>query len=309
MIEREGTIDMKFPGIGIGRNWAAWPQGTRLVLESVMAVTASVLLARVFWLIAAPQDTVAAAVSPLVATQVGDSETIASADLSVLTRFNGFTRESATPTMMESIPETSLNLRLVGLRSVTGSESGSATVELPDGIQARFEPGDEILSGVRLDAIHPDRVLLRHGTGIEVLLLGNGAGNGLSVIGQPTRRNSTFAASQPKDSSASGLAVVTPPAPIVSPAALLADTSMHPETREGVVVGYKVAPKTADGPFSATGLMRDDMVLRVNNIPVEGLTPDRVYAELGSSQQISLDVVRQGAIVRIRLAPSERPGQ
>lgn len=301
---------MRFPGLGKGRTSAALPPAGWLIVESALAITASVFLARMFWLIAAPQDVVGAAVTPLVAVSNPSSQVnTASSDTSVLTRINAFTRDAPEPAVMDVVPATSLNLRLVGLRSVTGETGGSATVELPDGAQVRFEPGDEILSGVRLDAVKPDRIFLRLGTGVEVLTLGTGGSNGLSVIGQPQRRVPPTAARSGAEVS-SPVATATPAAtPEVSPAALLADTAMQPETRDGVVVGYKIAPKTPDGPFAATGLMRDDMVLRVNNLPVEGLTPDRVYAELGSSQQISLDVVRQGAIVRIRLAPSERPGQ
>ncbi len=297
---------MRFPGLGNSRSFAALPPATRLIVESALAVTASVFLARVFWLMAAPQGSVGAAVTPLVsAPQSGSLETAAS-DTSILTQINAFTRETQAPAMMEAIPETALNLRLVGLRSVTGNVGGSATVELPDGLQVRFEPGDEILTGVKLESVNADRIFLRHGNGVEVLTLGTDRTNGLSVIGQPQQRPLRSAEPPP-----GGMQATSTPTPTqdVSPAALLADTSMQPETRDGVVVGYKISPRSADGAFAATGLMHDDMVLRVNNLPVEGLTPDRVYAELGSSQQVSLDVVRKGAIVRIRLAPSERPGQ
>ncbi|MDX2143254.1 MAG: type II secretion system protein N [Rhodospirillaceae bacterium] len=58
-------------------------------------------------------------------------------------------------------PETALNLELFGVRAGANGAQGSAIIRRPDGTQDAFSPGQDILDGVVLEQIFPDRVTIR----------------------------------------------------------------------------------------------------------------------------------------------------
>ena len=53
----------------------------------------------------------------------------------------------------------------------------------------------------------------------------------------------------------------------------------------------------------AAGLEQGDLVLRVNGNSIEGMGPEAIQSAVMASETIALDVVRNGAIVRLRLSP------
>jgi len=58
-------------------------------------------------------------------------------------------------------PETMLDLQLFGIRAGVGDAAGSAIVATPDKLQGVYTIGQEIMPGVRLEEIRPDRVVIR----------------------------------------------------------------------------------------------------------------------------------------------------
>ena len=66
---------------------------------------------------------------------------------------------------------TGLNLKLFGIREDRASGRGSAIIGLPDGRQASYAVGDEILPGVTLASVAFDNVTIRRGAADEQLFL------------------------------------------------------------------------------------------------------------------------------------------
>lgn len=66
---------------------------------------------------------------------------------------------------------TGLNLKLFGVREDRASGRGSAIIGLPDGRQASYAVGDEILPGVTLSSVAFDNVTIRRGAADEQLFL------------------------------------------------------------------------------------------------------------------------------------------
>jgi len=66
---------------------------------------------------------------------------------------------------------TGLNLKLFGVREDRASGRGSAIIGLPDGAQASFAVGDEILPGVKLGSVAFDHVMIRRGGAEEQLFI------------------------------------------------------------------------------------------------------------------------------------------
>ncbi|MFN4183628.1 MAG: type II secretion system protein N [Hyphomonas sp.] len=266
----------------------------RTAVEAVLALTTGILLARFAWVIIAPGDAAGALqVRPLPALTGTD----APSRLSLLTQTNPFLAAPA-DSALAAVP-TSLNLKIAGLRWSDGDTgSGSAVFTLPDNTQKRVATGEQIISGAILESVAIDRIFLRFDGQLQELLLNDPnkplfAGSSYDNGRQPTPPAPQ--AERPRPETAAAPQTVTP-------ALLLTDIDMHPELRNGTVTGYRLSPR-GQGYFQSAGLQSGDMVLRINGNTIEGMGPDAIQTAVMSSDAIALDVVRQGAIVRLRLSP------
>ncbi|MGE6697916.1 type II secretion system protein N [Hyphomonas sp. NPDC076900] len=269
----------------------------RTAIEAALALTTGLLLARFAWLIAAPGDGASALQQiPAVSGAVGSQSSLA-----LLTQTDPFSASAAEPSQI-AIP-TSLNLKIAGLRWSDGAPgSSSAVLILPDNTQKRFSIGEQIVSGAVLETVAADRVFLRFNGQLQELLLndpnkplfsGSSSSSGAASVSiQPSQPAPAITATPP---AGSGAAPVTP-------ALLLTDVEMQPELRNGAVAGYRLSPR-GQGHFQSAGLEAGDLVLRVNGASIEGMGPEAIQSAVMSSQSIALDVVRNGAIVRLRLSP------
>lgn len=271
----------------------------RTAIEAALALTTGLLLARFVWLIAAPGDG-ASAPQPLAASNVASDDY---APLALLTQTDPF--RASTPEDGQIAVPTSLNLKIAGLRwSEGGAGASSAVLILPDNTQKRFSVGDQIISGAVLETVAADRVFLRFNGQLQELLLSDpnkplfsntGSSERASETGIPTPQAASTPATPPPPRAGQSTAPVTP-------ALLLTDVDMQPELRNGAVAGYRLSPR-GQGHFQAAGLEAGDLVLRVNGTSIEGMAPEAIQSAVMNSESIALDVVRNGAIVRLRLSP------
>ncbi|MEQ9505767.1 MAG: type II secretion system protein N [Hyphomonas sp.] len=258
----------------------------RVAVESLLVVTVGVLLGRLAWSAVTPSGTTSAG-QELVATSSAPGSEL---QTSLLTQMNPFGSAPATQMQAQPGAETSLDIRLAGVRAVTGNAmASSAVIAFPDGLQKRLVPGDEVMPGIVLVNVTAEAVHLSRNGALETLSLHPG-------------RLEPFA---PADTSQS-MDIAAPSAPEtrmdITPAALVADTTLTPEFRDGQVSGYRLEPR-GDGAFEKAGLMSGDLILRINGQAIEGLRPDQISQTVAGSADVMLDVVRQGAIVRLRVAP------
>lgn len=269
----------------------------RTAIEAALALTTGLLLARFAWLIAAPGDGASALHQIPAVTGAAGAQT----SLALLTQTDPFRASAAEPSQI-AVP-TSLNLKIAGLRWSDGAAgSSSAVLILPDNTQKRFSIGEQIVSGAVLETVAADRVFLRFNGQLQELLLNDpnkplfagssSSSSAASVSIQPAQPAPPTSSAPPAGSSA---------AP-VTPALLLTDVDMQPELRNGAVAGYRLSPR-GQGHFQSAGLEAGDMVLRVNGASIEGMGPEAIQSAVMNSQSIALDVVRDGAIVRLRLSP------
>lgn len=285
---------MKFFGPEGGARLAYGSIG-RTAVEAALVLTTGLLLARFAWVIVAP----AAAPGPLQAHVAPAMTTAANAPsaLALLTQTNPFQAAPADATQ-EVVP-TSLNLKIAGLRWSDGdAASSSAVLILPDNTQKRVATGDQIISGAVLESVAADRVFLRFNGQLQELLLNDPN----KLLFASTSSSPGPAAPSPAPQTQKSRAEGAAPSQAVTPALLLTDVDMQPELRNGAVTGYRLSPR-GQGHFQAAGLEAGDLVLRVNGNTIEGMGPDAIHTAVMSSDTIALDVVRQGAIVRLRLSP------
>ena len=266
----------------------------RVAVESLLVVTIGVLFGRLAWTAFTPQDAPPAAMQSTSAQLTSLPAASANASSLLLTRINPFDTGTASAGSVDAAPETTLELKLAGVRAVAGNTmASSAVIAFPDGGQKRFVPGDEVMPGVILVNVTGEAAHLSRDGLLEILSLYPG-------------RTAPFAAPTDAASASAPLimaAAAAPDAAAVSPTALAADTVMMPEMRGGQISGYRLEPRGA-GAFEAAGLESGDLILRVNGQAIEGLQPEQIHQSVASGSDVALDVVRQGAIVRLRVSPN-----
>jgi len=272
----------------------------RIAVESLLMVTVGVLVGRLAWVALAPAEA-GAPLQGSATLSAGNPQAEGSASQTiVLTQLNPFGSASQTYAA-EGVGavETTLDMKLAGVRSVSGNASASsAVISFPDGVQKRFVPGDEVMAGILLVNVTPDAIHLSRNGSIELLSL-------YPYRTAPFIRDPA----QPAPAEARVFASdTTAPVVDVTPAALAADTAMTPEFRGGEVSGYRLEPRGA-GAFEAAGLQSGDLILRINGQAIEGLRPDQINQSVSSSSDVALDIVRQGAIVHLRVAPGANLSQ
>ncbi|WP_291072210.1 type II secretion system protein N [Hyphomonas sp.] len=275
--------------------YARVEQAGRLAVESLLTVTAGLLLGRLAWVALAPGAAVPAPLD-LAASQVPDSSLPEQALLVQINPFDGPNGlELASQTTSR---ETTLDLKLAGVRAVEGDTiASSAVISYPDGHQARFVPGDQVMPGVVLVNVTVDSVHLSRDGTLELLSL-YPANHELFAPSTPTPETAPS-----MDSAALFTSADIAPAFEVTPASLAADTILTPEYRGGQVSGYRLAPR-GNGAFEEAGLKAGDLILRINGQAIEGMRPDQINRTVATGTDVALDVVRQGAIVRLRVAPN-----
>lgn len=124
------------------------------IVEAVLAIILGILLGLTAMRLFAPL--------PLPSGNVGAAAPRPTAPAAALTVKNPFPAVEAAALIEDAAPEvadTSLDLTLTGVWA-NEENGGSATIETPDGKQGRFAIGDEIVSGVTLDSVYPDQVII-----------------------------------------------------------------------------------------------------------------------------------------------------
>lgn len=153
-----------------GRSFAPAGQGKAalapVIASYILAACLALIVGRIFWLIAAPLPTpYVDADLPLVGTE-SPAEPV-----SVKAPFREQNIAAVETEVVRAVEETSLNLKLKGVWAE--QTQPSAIILLPDGKERRFEPGDEILPGVALEAVRSDHIAIRRNGVTEALYFEN----------------------------------------------------------------------------------------------------------------------------------------
>ena len=260
---------------------AGFVGGTVSAVQLAFVVLLAVLLVRAAWLMLAPN----AAVS--VVTFAGPapdlSRDVVSADLSVLTSRNAFSVSDQAGQAVIEAPETKLNFRLVGLRSVSGTGGGSATIITPDGKQSRFVVDDEIIPGVRVVEIFADRVVMSRDGALESLTLGPGR-NQYAVLSSADAPAPAAPAVRPSPQDNTVRSTVS--------RQFLSQISLSTVGLETGESGYRMAPRGDESILTDAGFANGDIIVNVNGQEVAAIRPEEVFNEFQESEQLSLKVRR-----------------
>lgn len=277
----------------------------RAALECILIILLAVMLARVTWLLVSPPDSVAIEIDrPLPSPIQGIPNALSvSSDRTVLISANPF-QQGTIDAIVEEVPETNLNLQLLGLRmSGEGGASGNAIVRTPDGIGNNYKVGEEILAGVTLSRILSDRVIISRDGATETLMLG-GRGAGLSVISDDSQAVAPFSET---NLTASSQDSSLPPiiGTVEGPELLFSAMRVTPVQANGRVSGYRVRANGDPEVMRQAGFESGDVLLQFDGTLIGELDIEEVLERLGEVETTNIRIDRNGTERTVRLSLSE----
>ncbi|WP_265569460.1 type II secretion system protein N [Sphingomicrobium nitratireducens] len=241
-----------------------------LVLRALMLGAAALLAARLVWVLLTPLGPLNGWQAPVPVAPPAEARAI------LFERFNPFPQASAGGGDVT----TGLDLTLYGVRENRGAGTGGAIIGLPDGTQASFGVGEEILPGAILSGVAFDHVVIDRG-GISERLYMEGASDAPVVSPAPG----------PAAGPASGPA-----------ARLVAENVFRPRLRGDAVTGVIVSP-TADASLLAqVGLKPGDVIVGVNGAAIQSAKDvEQLAAALRPGISLNLSVERGAGVIPVAL--------
>jgi len=154
--------------------------------------------------------------------------------------------------------ETTLDLKLTGLRTPGSNSPGSAIIRKPDHGQRAYRPGEEILPNVTLRAVREASVLLEREGALETLYLSERARRRAGAQGDPESAQ-TAPAEAKLDR-------------------LLGAVDIRPRLENGRMTGLRITGSSSETRLQKNRLKRGDVLVAVNGIEIT--SPDRAEAAL-----------------------------
>ncbi|WP_374764928.1 type II secretion system protein N [Yunchengibacter salinarum] len=236
----------------------------------------------------------------------------------LLTGFDPFHRrtagsdgDGADTAAAKAAPETSLDLKLYGVRTGGPNRPGSAIIRLPDHEQRAFTVGSTLLPGVRLVAIRPTYVTISRGGTRESLFL-----NGLSA--EDVRARARRQGQAPPEAAISEPGEKGQPRHTLSRGTLsrlMGSVTMTPTASDAPAQGFRLAPKaatdgadTASAPFRALGLRAGDILTAANGAAIRSREDlSALPGKARDSGGLTLTLYREGSPVTLRFDYQDQP--
>jgi general secretion pathway protein C len=181
---------------------------------------------------------------------------------------------------------TSLSLQLFGVRQDEATGRGSAIISTPDGKQASFAVGDEIVPGVRLKAVDYDSVTIDRGGTTEQLFMDQSKGAAGAVTGPP-----------PAPAAVPPVAFAPPSRP-ASPSSGNA-AGLEPRMNGRLVTGVTVSGLGGD-IYRTAGLQPGDVIISANGRRITSVEQARDLGGQIGAGPIVLQVERNGRVTTVR---------
>jgi general secretion pathway protein C len=202
-------------------------------------------------------------------------------------------------------PETTLNLKLVGVMYSTDEKEARAIIESPAEGARSFALRERVADNAEIYSIEPDRVILLHAGRQEALMLDpdqNAAGNPAGAAAQPLNdqggnQAAINTANGSPASADSQTASFQPPAGASKKLDdLMRDFSVTPVMENGILQGFKLKALRNPKIMQEWGIGPDDVVTAVNGIPLN--TPGRVmilYDKLKKQREFEITLDNNGS--------------
>ncbi len=204
----------------------------------------------------------------------------------------------------DDAPRTRLPLVLTGVMAAQDPSQGLAILGPNPQAAKVYAVGDSIPGGATLDAVLPQKVLLRHDGVIRSLALPRHV---------PPSAAPPSAASLPRQETTAPQFAARMRALVTHRPGVIAEL-LRPEPvfSGGHQLGYRVYPGSDPRAFKQLGLKSGDLVLNINGMPLNDPSQDQqIFDTLGSSSQATVTVLRDGQqrTLTLNLAQVEQAAQ
>tara|TARA_Y100000052_G_scaffold23793_2_gene25782 strand:+ start:48087 stop:49079 length:993 start_codon:yes stop_codon:yes gene_type:complete len=137
-------------------------KGLGFLIDLSLIIVCGILLSRLVWIVLAPASVVDLPDTSRNLSDRVDPGLIYQANPRILTEFNPFDRfvVETVEVVEEDAPETTLNLSIASIWASNDADSTFARIRRPDNSVGKFSVGDTVVSGVTIDRILSDRVIL-----------------------------------------------------------------------------------------------------------------------------------------------------
>ena len=255
-----------------------------LVLLAVLAVQA----ARLVWTVATP-------VGPVGDWKAAPSLAALADDGGALASFDPFFRLAE----VGQATVTGLELKLHGVREDRATGRGSAIIALPDGRQASFAVGDEVVPGVRLAEVGFDHVVIDRNGSREQIFLDQ------SEPAESAAQTAPAEAGPPPPEPGPPAAATPAPSPVRRPPPSAgAPIQLQPRVSNGRVTGIVVSPGGDGQAFRAAGFAPGDVIVAVDGQRVSSMEQARsAIRRAGGEVTVVVDRAGRAVPMRVRLDP------
>lgn len=191
-------------------------------------------------------------------------------------------------------PDTRLNLNLLGI--LAGASKESRALIAPDnGEEKPFSIGDMVVSGTKLEAIFPDRVILVRSGKYETLRLNKDAPS------KATTYNPAESAAAPNAGTTAMLGKIRDEI-MTDPTKAANYLRVQPASVNGQLKGYRIYPGREREAFKELGLRPGDLVTSVNGIQLDDTQKAlQLLSDLGQATAVSLTIERGGQVQSLNL--------
>ena len=247
-------------------------------VQVLLLIAIAIAAARLIWSLIPTPESARWRPAPVQMTNVGQ-DAGPKLDMILSARLFGIYQPQAAN--LDAAPDTSLNLTLLGIFAGTRKEESRALIGQPDGDEKPYSIGQDVVSGVNLQAIFADRVVLSRNGQLETLRLDKDKpGAGFTGTGVSMESGTLGQVRQE----------------------LLADPNkaaeyirVQPVNVGGQMKGYRVYPGQNQTLFNNAGLRPGDLVTSVNGIQLDDTQKAmQMLSDLSKAGSVSVVIDRGG---------------
>jgi general secretion pathway protein C len=255
----------------------------------VLVVVVALLAAQLVWAMIPVPESARWAPTPVQAQPQARAKA-PNADLTALidrNLFGAYQPPEQTLAKAEDAPDTRLSLTLMGVVADASPEQSRALIAASNGEEKSFSIGDDVTSGVKLENIYADRVLLSRQGQFETLRLDK---NAPSRAPAPSAPNTTS-----PDASTTAMLSDIRTQILADPTKASNYLRVQPSNVNGQLKGYRIYPGREREAFKQLGLRPGDLVTSVNGVQLDD--PQKALQLLGDLSQaasVSLTIERGG---------------
>ncbi len=267
------------------------PQLSSLLLVIVIAW----LLATLVWAVMPLPEAARWQPPPAVVAKARNKQAGNAVDSLIAAKMFGEAAPLGTDGKPAEAPDTRLNLTLLGI--LAGGEKDSRALIAPDnGEEKPFAIGDTVVSGTKLEAIFPERVILLRGGKYETLRLNKDAPS------TATTYNPAAAAPAANADTTAMLGKIRDEI-MADPTKASNYMRVQPAKVGDQLKGYRIYPGREREMFKELGLRPGDLVTSVNGIQLDDTQKAlQLLSDLGQANAVSLTIERGGQVQNLNLS-------